>query len=438
MENNKFEKRMEFLKKSYERIPSSFAPDEVLRKIDEETKKTRNEAHSVGKNKTLRHTMTVWGVGIASVFVFGIITAMFILEQKEGTGEITGANMQHGSDEYIESPEKMKEFDEYSVALNKEYEIEREKRREMLKLEEKKFGKLEFVNRADGQMSIVRNSKYRGSIMSLANGKKVLEQIFEDAKSYLKLPSEMVQDIKRYPLVDDEQASIDFLGIYRSKVKSLLTVYNEVLEESGYTGDSSAIQAEAMMRSSNRFPKELQNIIDTMQEHSIEFYTNSNMGEIETRYYDSSVHKELQKYIHPNTLAYADMIVKEPYTFGGALQYPVHELVPMLQEMERTLLTVENDFVLYPIMESYYTMIFNNIMEDAKSSKVFSDQGMVNEEYREPLRELASGGGRSLKYIMQPIIEELEASGWRQSKSWDALVYNDLIEALALARAGGL
>ena len=34
MENNEFEKRMELLKKSYERIPSSFDSEEVLRKIE--------------------------------------------------------------------------------------------------------------------------------------------------------------------------------------------------------------------------------------------------------------------------------------------------------------------------------------------------------------------------------------------------------------------
>ena len=36
MDNDNFEKRMEFLKKSYERVPTSFDPDEVFRKIDEE------------------------------------------------------------------------------------------------------------------------------------------------------------------------------------------------------------------------------------------------------------------------------------------------------------------------------------------------------------------------------------------------------------------
>ena len=43
MENNDFDKRMELLKKSYDRIPSSFNSEEVLRKIDIETNKPESE-----------------------------------------------------------------------------------------------------------------------------------------------------------------------------------------------------------------------------------------------------------------------------------------------------------------------------------------------------------------------------------------------------------
>ncbi len=48
MDNDNFEKRMEFLKKSYERIPTSFDPDEVFRKIDEEV-----NFPTSGKEKTI-------------------------------------------------------------------------------------------------------------------------------------------------------------------------------------------------------------------------------------------------------------------------------------------------------------------------------------------------------------------------------------------------
>ena len=43
-----------------------------------------------------------------------------------------------------------------------------------------------------------------------------------------------------------------------------------------------------------------------------------------------------------------------------------------------------------------------------------------------------------LRYIMDPIIKEMEASGWRESASWDSLDYYDLEEALVLYREGQL
>jgi len=419
MEDNKFEKHMEFLKKSYERIPSSFDSEEVLRKIEGETVNPR-EFETPSKMKSgFRRRFSVWAVSIASVFLFGFFTASFMFEQKNQPEEMTGMEVPDEG-EYSVLPEVVHEYDEYIDSLKMEYEIEREKRRKVLKLDKEKFEKLEFIRYADSMISLVENKNYRESIMSVTNGKERLKGNFENAVSELKLPSEMAEDIKMAPLVDDEEGSIAFLSSYRSKVKSLIAVYDEILEE-----NSDAVE-------------QLQNSIEAMQEQSIQLYTNSDTDESAIRYYDSSLHKEIKNEFHPNTAGYIDMIVREPYTIGSSFRYSVQELVPMLQKMERTLVNVEKDFDLYSIMESYYVTIFNNIMVGAKSTKEFSEQGEIHEEYRGPLRELASGGTGPLTYILQPIIKELEASDWRQSKSLDSLDYNDLIDALELARVGGL
>ena len=109
----------------------------------------------------------------------------------------------------------------------------------------------------------------------------MLEQDFERAVSYLKLPSEMIKEVVENPLVDDEQESIAFLASYRSKVRSLIAVYDEILEENReavntYEVDASVDKAEIMMLvSRNKFPEQLQNIISTMKEQSIRLQTNN-------------------------------------------------------------------------------------------------------------------------------------------------------------------
>lgn len=432
MDNHDFDKRMGFLKKSYERIPSSFDPEEVLRKIEEEANQSREKEPSGKKKGTFRRTVTVWAAGIASVFLFGVITTLFVLEGQENTPT-------SGTEESIFSPAVVKEYDDYIAELKKDYSAEREKRRKMLKLEEEKFDKLAFVKSADSLVTLVSNKPYRESMMSIANGKERLKDHFDNAVADLKPPSEMAEDILRKPLVDDEEASIAFLSSYRSKVQDLIAIYAEILDESSYTVESSADIAETLMQGSEQFPQELRNVIATMREQSIEFYTNDNMEVVEAHYYASPLHEKIQHSFHPNTLAYIDMIVEAPYTFGESSIYSVEELFAILQKMEQTLLTVEKDTVLYPILESYYVVSFNVIMKRAQAAKDLDEQGRMTEEFRKTLQGVANSDKVTpLTYIVQPIVEELEASDWKRSESWDRLGYYDLTEALEIARDGHL
>lgn len=427
MENNKFEKRMELLKKSYERIPSSFNSEEVLRKIDEESANSMKDEISFNKNNRFKRNLTVWAVSIASVFLFGFITAFFMFEQQDVTVEMAGQEITQ----------------EYIVGLKKEYAIEREKRREILKMEEQKFGSLVFVSEADSLISHLTNNRYIKVLNSLENGRERLDSGLENALTALKLPSEMVKEVVENPLTNDEQGSITFLASYRSKVQSLIAVYDEILSENReavkeYEVSPTVDKAEVMMLSRNKFPEQLQNSIGTMQEQSIHLYTVGKTDEIATRYYDSNLHKDMKYNFHENTLGYVDMMAKEPYLFGSTLNYSLEEMAWIIWEMEKTLLNVEKDSALYPVMESYYVMIFNTIIDGAKSSKASDEQGRIHDEYRNLLKSIVSGEATPLTYIVKPIITEMEASDWRQSKSLDALAYYDLIDALEFARAGQL
>ncbi len=431
MENNDFDKRMEFLKKSYDRMPSSFDSETVFRKIEEESNQRGQDELSAKGKGTFRRKMTVWAVGIASVFLFGIITAIVVLEQQDGTGELTETEVEQEYDAYIES-------------LKKKYVIEREKRREMLKLEEDKFEKLVFVNQADSTISIMANNRVQNS--SGDNVKDLLLQDYERALSSLKLPSEMLEELMKNPLVDDEEGSIAFLSSYRGKVKSLVAVYNKILEENreavdSYTVDSSVDKAEVMMLSHNKFPKELQAIIDTMQEQSIELYTNSDFGEIEAHYYESGLHEKL-KYnskLYPTTWGYVEMLVDEPYMFGPTLRYSLDDIGVMMRSMEQTLMEVERDSTLYPIMEAYFINTFYHVMKGADHIPIFDDKGILKEDYQQLWRDFAFGGNATpLDYVVKPIVEEMEASGWRTSEKWEALSYDAIQDALVLYQEGQL
>ncbi|MFJ7935763.1 hypothetical protein [Sporosarcina sp. NPDC096371] len=287
MGNDNFDKRMEFLKTSYDRIPSSFDPDEVLQKIEEETNKSGKKEPSSKKKGSLRRTITAWGVGVASVLLFGIITALFVADHNE---KLAGA-------EYVEK-------------LQKGYAVEREKKRDVLKLEEDKFGKLAFVEDADT------------IIEKIADDKEQAKADYERARSTLALPSDMMKNIADQSLVEDEQASLAYLDSFFGKVSSLIGVYDEILVENkqaieDYEMDPTADKAKVMMLSPDTFPKELQNIIDTMEEQYIELTMDWNTGKISPHFYAPRLADKVKSNFHPDTRAYVTLALARTGQPGG-------------------------------------------------------------------------------------------------------------------------
>ncbi|MCM3745475.1 hypothetical protein M3193_15210 [Sporosarcina luteola] len=425
MANDNFEKRMEFLKKSYERVPTSFDQEEVFRKIDEEASSRKNEQKKP-TNHGVRQQITVWAMSLASIFIIGLIGTGFILEQKQKSEE-----------ENIESTVT----DQLIQDLFKQYQEERENRRELLKLDEVYYK--HYAGRADSTMNLLKNESFLEMVRD-GKHRTDLQEIYTQAIEELKLPSEMLVDLKYNNLAEDEKGSIQFLADYREKIQMLIEIYNQIIKENkeavtAYEVDHSVDKAEIMMLSTKGFPEPLQNIIGTMREQSIRLYTEKYSGEIKTRYFNHFIYKDLDSQLHPNTNAYTTMIIQEPYMYGPILEYPVLQSSSAVTGMEYTLLEGEQNSSLYPVLKSYYITLFNEIMKGSEYTKIFDADGVLLPEYQEAWRNMAGGGEATpLRYILNPIIKEMEASGWQKSASWEALSYYDLEEALVLYREGVL
>ncbi|MDW0117612.1 hypothetical protein QTL97_11745 [Sporosarcina thermotolerans] len=425
MDNDQFEKRMDFLKKSYDRVPSSFDPNEVFKKIDEEKVPQSNKQKS--SNGGFRQHLTIWAMGIASIFIIGIIGAGYVLDQKQKSDE-----------EVIQTPVT----DEYIESLLKQYEEEREKRREMVKLDEVFFK--HYASFADSTINLLKNESYL-EMVSEGTEKTPLEETYNRAIEELKLPSEMLKDLKANSLNNDEQGSITFLGEYRRKIQMLIEIYDQILKENKEAIDAYEVgphvdKAEIMLLSTKSFPEQLQNIIGTMRDQSIRLHTEKYSGEIRTRHNNYYFYySDLAFNLHHHTDAYIQMMVEEPYMYGPILQYPLNEMAYKLGRMEQTLINVEQDHSLYPVLESYYLTIFNDLVKGSEYTKIFDEDGILLPDYQDVWRGMAATGDVSpLTYVMQPIVKEMEASGWRESESWNSLSYDALKDAITLAREGQL
>lgn len=426
MSNDHFEKRMEFLKKSYDRVPSSFDTEEIFKKIDQE-QVPKPMQQKQKNNSGFKQNFTVWAASIASVFILTLIGAGLIYDQKQKSEE---QNIENAvTDEYIEG-------------LLHKFEVEREKRREMLMLDGEHFAS--YSNPNSNYISILRNEGYIENLKQYDNGAQQADEIYEQAIAELKTPSEMIQDLKSNPLKEDVAASIAFIEAYRGKVQRLVAIYDQIIDENkasieAYEVDTSADKAEVMMLSTKSFPESLQAIINTMKEQSIKLYTGKYSGEVKSAYYMSSEAEMLTEKLHDDTYAYVRMMAEEPYMYAGILQYPIAETVGTLMTMETTLMKVEKDRSLYPVLESHFVTLFNEIVKGSDNTKLFDAEGTLLPEFQEAWTELSfSYEATPIAYIMQPIVKEMRVSGWRTSEQWSRLSYEAVIEALALYRAGVL
>ncbi|MBB4827012.1 hypothetical protein HNO89_004303 [Sporosarcina luteola] len=423
MDNERFEKRMKLLKKSYDHVPSTFDPNTVLQKLEAETKSPENPN---GRRKKINQQVVVWIVGIASILIISLISGLYVADQK---------NIE-------EEPVTPEELDQFIEKLKKDYEAEREKRRALLKLEKRDFENFELYS----PLSIINLDSYLSTVGQDGNPEGRLMEVYNRAVENIKTPSEMVVDLKSAPLTEDEQGSLEFIYTYKEKVDRLTAIYDEILQENNdvlqaYEVDPSLDKAYMIGMSKGGFPERLQNILDTMKEQSIHLQSdvNSYGEQFFAKYYSSKTHEQIIPLLHPDTMGYLDMMTEAPYIVAGELVYPLEESVDMLRGMQHTLTNVEDNSALNQLLETYFVSMFNTILRGTEKSPVFDEQGKVKREYKEAWKNMASGyGATPLRYVMKPIVEEMEASGWTASETWNRIGYDALKDALVVQRAGQL
>ena len=314
----------------------------------------------------------------------------------------------------------------------------------MLKMDEDRFAEINFIRSADKAASLLVSDDNVNILSSYSTRKEILQEQFERLTFELMLPSEMHYSLLNYQLTGDEQGSIEFLRLYRNKVKDLLVVYDDIIADNkkaieDYEVKSTEDKASVIMLFHDKLPEELRNMVETMKEQSIKLYSNTFSGEIDIHYYASNKHEQVKYSMHEATYGYADMIANEPYMVDAVMKHPLDESVMYLLDMQHTLMNVQQDSNLYPIMETYFVQLFYTVVKGSESMNVFDERGIVKDEYQQVWKSISNGDMASpLNYLVQPIIDQMEASGWKSSKSLDEFNSEEISEVLELAKEGEL
>ena len=143
--------------------------------------------------------------------------------------------------------------------------------------------------------------------------------------------------------------------------------------------------------------------------------------------------------LHEDVGGYITLLESEPFVRYPGLAYSIDESVDFMIEMEKTLLTSQ----IYDIDSSYltstYISLLNELIIGSKQGRIVGRDGKVKEEYRKAWKRIASIGEDSPSaFIMRKVMDEMEASDWKESASYGRLDTQQLYRAMEFAREDNL
>ncbi|MEK4521271.1 hypothetical protein MKX96_06465 [Psychrobacillus sp. FSL W7-1493] len=403
MDDKKLEDRLALLKSSYDRLPSTIDSDDILKKIDRDKS---NELTQVKQKKMNWQRVAVWLVSAAAVLVFGIIGASFQEEKPPSNANqlanIDGEGNVPLADASIEFIERLKN----------NYEQEREKRREMLHLTEEEFSKISFVQGADTLYKYYTgesNSSMYENILSIST-EDSLNMRYNELIHSLYLPSEMIQEVIDNGQELSEEDTAEFFNTYSSRIKELSEYFDE-------KGDISEEQLAALNKE-NLYPASDMTIQYKLTEEQVD---------------------ELKNILASTFFKYIHTLEKAPFTYAGELIYSLNDSVAILMYLDEFLVSSSDLYMHKDLLKMYYTELFYAVIKGTTDSTVF-DKGVVKKEYQDIWSDVVNESSSSniIQFLLKPIVNEFESSGWTQSETWDALDHGDIEDALHLEGNGDL
>jgi len=421
MDDKQFEQHMKLLKKSYDRVPSKFNADDVLRKIENEGKQ-QIEVMSFSKPVATKwQKVSVWAVSLASVFLIGLLSASFINE---------GKNQGNDSDTEYDANDIKK--------LEEDYQKEREKRQKILGLTNNQFDQLAFVKAADqifaGAIHPDRMETYRYSNLTL-------EENYQEIIKNLRLPSEMVEIALRADN-NNEQYSIEFADDLNRKIDDLKFVFDGIILDHSKiinkVGTNGELDVNYLYGNRSQLPEDIVNVLDKGTKQGLFVEVAPDGNNFEANFQMTSSMRDLEGKLDENAMDMLEIKELAPFTYGGELIYDTQQSAYYLQRIEGTLLKSNLDLghgTLASIKAYYedlaYTLIFN-------STQIIENQ-KVKDEYQQAWNILRLTPGTSpIRSFISPLIDSLSESGWVAKETYQNLDFEDLMELFHQAEIGEL
>jgi|GEM_PF-6102199 len=401
MDDKQLEDRLDLLKTSYERLPSQIDVDDILNKIEEEPQVTEK------KNKgTKWQRVTVWTVSIASVFIIGIL----------------GASLLHGANDKSTEDTEYTEQDIEKLVQN--YATERQKRQKQLEMTEKEFSSLGFVQYADSIFS----AQISPGTLEGKNDDLFIGDAYEKAIEGLKLPSEMIEEVKKKEKMDSKESMI-FVDDFIAKTEYLMAHYEQILWENEEALQIATFNdkpsAHVFISKRNEMPEELQTMVKVLPKQGLKVAVNNEETGFLIRPDLTIYYRDLVTVLNENEFSFLLLYNEIPGSNGLMTllnEKPVSSLGYYLGDIEKTLLNTDISSALHHRFENYYFELAEQLLFPKESSFVFNENNEVEIHARMVWESLANLSGISpLGTFLKPLITSMEANGWKYNATYKEL-----------------
>ena len=414
------EKRLEFAAKSYKRIEFSLAE-----KAEPETElEPAAEAVAITAPVSKRSKILL---ATAGLFLAGLIGASFVIDNGQPDLPLTAAEAE--SDEQITL--------EMLDGWKKQYNEIRASSPKRLGIDQRTYDELEYVKQTDQQMERLFSNQ---NAEKMKNEQKKMQRQVDELMLQIETPKEMVSLFDDAFLTSAETQN--FIVNYALKTKEMMRLSEEVLlankEELADVEVNGELSAEKLLAGRSDFSQELQNMLDSLDERGLTIIKQPLKERFITRRDTEALYASRLFSTDYEAMEYTGLLMNEPYFDAEGLLQPVDQMPSVLTSIERPLLEFADSSPLYEDFALIFQQAFFLTLKGAEEQSVFDEQGVVKEEYQFAWKQLAQQSGNPLLYLMMPIVEEMEASGWRSSASYDALGYDGILAALEMEKAGKL
>ena len=418
------QKRLDLLAKSYSRIEfteeEEFVPEEVA-VAEQPAVELRKEEKAPVNKKTLA---TLAG---ASLFLSAVIGASFLFNDQPAETQQTAAEE--------ENPTTV------TKAMVKKWEAEYEDIRtsapESLGLTRETFEQLEYVKKAD---ALKERTFSRQNVKQLQDDPERMQEQVDVLMLNIHTPKGMLDAVNDYRLLSSETSK--FLVIYTEKTDQLMAIADGLLkkyqDELAKAEVNGQLSPEKLTHSREDYPEEIENLTGALREYTFQYSVHPNeehfriMRDI-TKFYE----------IHPfnsdmMSMQYLDVLWATPVFDETGMLWPVEHLPQSIITMSSFLSDPMADPILQGKVEPQLIHAFYTLLKGDEHIEVFDGKGTVKEEFQLAWESLLQHNSNPVTFMMLPILEEFEESGWKESAHYEQLAYRDILYAIDLERNGEL